>query len=69
MIVTEEKNIVLTGDRPAKPLHLGHYVGSLENRLALQNDPKYRQFVMLADVHALTDNYDNPEKIRANLNS
>ncbi len=64
---TEEKIIVLTGDRPTGPLHLGHYVGSLENRIKLQDDPQYKQFVMLADVQALTDNYDNPEKVRANI--
>lgn len=57
--------IVLTGDRPTGPLHLGHYVGSLENRLTLQD--KYKQFVMLADVQALTDNYENPEKVRENV--
>jgi len=60
-----KKNIVLTGDRPTGPLHLGHYVGSLLNRLHLQE--KYQQFVMLADVQALTDNFDNPEKIRQNI--
>ncbi|MCL4360731.1 tryptophan--tRNA ligase [Candidatus Dependentiae bacterium] len=51
--------IVLTGDRPTGPLHLGHYVGSLENRLILQN--KYKQYVMVADVQALTDNAARPE--------
>lgn len=57
--------IVLTGDRPTGPLHLGHYVGSLENRLVMQE--KYRQFVMIADVQALTDNAENPDKIRENI--
>lgn len=57
--------IVLTGDRPTGPLHLGHYVGSLANRLTLQD--QYKQFVMLADVQALTDNYENPEKVRENV--
>lgn len=56
---------VLTGDRPTGPLHLGHYVGSLKNRVELQN--KYKQFVMLADVQALTDNYEHPEKVRENI--
>jgi tryptophanyl-tRNA synthetase len=57
--------IVLTGDRPTGPLHLGHYVGSLANRLTLQD--QYKQFVMLADVQALTDNYEHPEKVRENV--
>lgn len=62
----KEKNIiVLTGDRPTGPLHLGHYVGSLLNRVELQN--KYKQFVMLADIQALTDNVDNPQKVRNNV--
>ncbi len=60
-----KKQIILTGDRPTGPLHLGHYVGSLANRVKLQND--YQQFVMLADVQALTDNYEHPEKVRANV--
>lgn len=59
-----KKEIVLTGDRPTGPLHLGHYVGSLLNRVDLQN--KYTQYVMLADVQALTDNYENPQKVREN---
>lgn len=60
-----EKQIVLTGDRPTGPLHLGHYVGSLANRLELQE--KYKQYVMIADVQALTDNFEYPEKIRKNV--
>ena len=60
-----QSTVVLTGDRPTGPLHLGHYVGSLANRLTLQE--KYDQFVMLADVQALTDNYENPEKVRENV--
>ena len=59
------KKIILTGDRPTGKLHLGHFVGSLENRVKLQRD--YEQFVMLADVQALTDNTDNPLKIRENI--
>jgi tryptophanyl-tRNA synthetase len=59
------KSIVLTGDRPTGPLHLGHYVGSLLNRISLQND--YEQFVMIADVQALTDNFDHPQKIHDNV--
>ena len=59
------KKIILTGDRPTGPLHLGHYVGSLLNRVQLQNE--YKQYVMIADVQALTDNYDNPQKVRDNV--
>jgi tryptophanyl-tRNA synthetase len=57
--------IILTGDRPTGPLHLGHYLGSLLNRVDLQN--KYKQYVMIADVQALTDNYDNPKKVHDNV--
>ncbi len=60
-----QKEIILTGDRPTGPLHLGHYVGSLLNRVALQDE--YKQYVMLADVQALTDNYEHPEKVRQNV--
>lgn len=56
---------ILTGDRPTGKLHLGHYVGSLKNRVKLQND--YEQFVMIADVQALTDNFENPQKVRDNI--
>lgn len=56
-----KKQIILTGDRPTGPLHLGHYVGSLANRVKLQTD--HTQFVMIADAQALTDNYEHPEKI------
>ncbi len=62
---SEKKIVVLTGDRPTGPLHLGHYVGSLANRLVLQET--HEQFVMIADVQALTDNYENPEKVRENV--
>jgi len=55
----------MTGDRPTGRLHLGHYVGSLKDRVALQDE--YDQFVMLADVQALTDNFDNPQKVRDNI--
>lgn len=65
--MTKKSEIVLTGDRPTGPLHLGHYVGSLANRIELQN--KYKQFVMLADVQALTDNYEHPEKVRENVSN
>lgn len=63
-----EKNIILTGDRPTGRLHLGHYVGSLKNRVAMQNEGGYdKMYVMIADSQALTDNFDNPAKIRENL--
>lgn len=62
-----EKKIILTGDRPTGALHLGHYVGSLKKRVELQNTGLYDQFVMIADLQALTDNADNPEKIRQNI--
>lgn len=57
--------IVLTGDRPTGKLHLGHYVGSLQNRVSLQDH--VQQFVMVADVQALTDNYEHPERVRQNV--
>lgn len=60
-----ENKIILTGDRPTGQLHLGHYVGSLENRVRLQED--HQQFIMIADMQALTDNADNPEKVRNNV--
>ena len=56
-----QKSIILTGDRPTGPLHLGHYVGSLANRIVLQKD--HIQYIMIADAQALTDNYEHPEKI------
>lgn len=59
------KKRILTGDRPTGRLHLGHYVGSLQNRVKLQDE--YDQFVMIADVQALTDNFDNPGKVRNNV--
>ncbi|MBR5659697.1 MAG: tryptophan--tRNA ligase [Lachnospiraceae bacterium] len=60
--------IILTGDRPTGKLHVGHYVGSLRRRVELQNSGEYdRIFIMIADAQALTDNADNPEKIRQNV--
>lgn len=60
--------IILTGDRPTGRLHLGHYVGSLKRRVELQNSGKFDEiYVMIADAQALTDNFDNPEKIRQNI--
>lgn len=62
------KNIILTGDRPSGKLHIGHYVGSLKRRVELQNSGKFDEiYVMIADAQALTDNFDNPEKVRANI--
>lgn len=57
--------VILTGDRPTGPLHLGHYVGSLRNRVAYQHD--YKQFIMLADSQALTDNMDDTNKVHRNV--
>ena len=60
--------IILTGDRPTGRLHLGHYVGSLKRRVELQNSGAFDKiFIMIADAQALTDNADNPEKIRQNI--
>ena len=62
------KNIILTGDRPTGRLHVGHYVGSLKERVRLQNSGEYDEiYVMIADAQALTDNADNPEKVRQNI--
>jgi tryptophanyl-tRNA synthetase len=57
----------LTGDRPSGQLHLGHYVGSLKNRVQLQNSGEYDCFVLIADVQALTDNFKDPQKVRDNV--
>ena len=61
----EKKHTILTGDRPTGPLHLGHYVGSLRQRVALQRT--HKQFIIIADAQALTDNAENPEKVRKNI--
>ena len=64
----ENKNIILTGDRPTGRLHLGHYVGSLKRRVELQNSGKFDEInILIADDQALTDNADNPGKIRDNI--
>mgnify|MGYP000858281291 CR=1 FL=1 len=66
--MNEQDRIILTGDRPTGPLHIGHYVGSLRNRVLLQNEGAYkRMFVFIADAQALTDNFENPEKVRQNI--
>lgn len=59
--------VILTGDRPTGKLHLGHYIGSLKNRVELQNSGDYQSFIMIADVQALTDNAKNPAKVRNNI--
>ena len=60
--------IILTGDRPTGRLHVGHYVGSLRNRVMLQNSGKFEKlFFMIADAQALTDNFDHPQKVRENI--
>jgi tryptophanyl-tRNA synthetase len=56
---------ILTGDRPTGPLHLGHYVGSLQNRVRLQHD--YDTYILIADIQALTDNFEHPEKLETNV--
>ena len=62
------KKRILTGDRPTGRLHIGHYIGSLKNRVKLQNEEEYDKFyIMVADAQALTDNFDNPTKIRDNV--
>ncbi len=62
------KNIILTGDRPTGKLHLGHYVGSLKNRVKIQDDGNFdKMFIMIADSQALTDNFKEPSKVRENI--
>lgn len=62
------KKIILTGDRPTGRLHVGHYVGSLKERVALQNSGEYDEVnIMIADAQALTDNAENPEKVRTHV--
>ena len=61
------KKRILTGDRPTGRLHIGHYFGSLKNRVKLQNEGTYDQYILIADVQALTDNFNNPEKVRKNV--
>lgn len=61
----ENKKRILTGDRPTGKLHIGHYFGSIQNRVKLQEE--YETFILIADVQALTDNFNNPEKVRKNV--
>ena len=68
MVLIDMAKIILTGDRPTGRLHLGHYVGSLRRRVELQNQGEFDKiFIMIADAQALTDNADNPEKVRQNI--
>ena len=63
-----KEKIILTGDRPTGRLHIGHYVGSLRRRVELQNSGLYDKiFIFIADAQALTDNMENPEKVRQNV--
>lgn len=65
---TELKKIILTGDRPTGKLHIGHYVGSLKRRVELQNTGDFENiYIMIADAQALTDNFENPGKVRSNI--
>ena len=61
------KKRILTGDRPTGRLHIGHYFGSLKKRVELQESGEYDPYILIADVQALTDNFNNPEKVRKNV--
>src|SRR5664279_3394190 len=63
--ISQDRPIVLTGDRPTGALHLGHYIGTLKSRIALQHT--HRQYVLIADAQGLTDNAGEPERIRRNI--
>ena len=63
----DKKIIMVTGDRPTGKLHLGHFVGSLKNRVEMQNSGKYIPYILISDLQALTDNARDPEKIRKSL--
>ena len=62
-----EKKRIVTGDRPTGRLHIGHYFGSLKNRVKMQESGEYDPYILVADVQALTDNFNNPEKVRKNV--
>ena len=62
-----EKKRILTGDRPTGKLHIGHYFGSIRKRVEMQNSGNYDMYILIADVQALTDNFNNPEKVRKNV--
>ncbi|MDR1071569.1 MAG: tryptophan--tRNA ligase [Rickettsiales bacterium] len=61
------KEIILTGERPTGPLHIGHYAGALKRRLEMADSGKYKTFVIIADAQALTDHFDDPDKVRKNV--
>ena len=61
------KKRVLTGDRPTGKLHIGHYFGSIRKRVEMQNSGEYDMYILIADVQALTDNFNNPQKVRDNV--
>ena len=63
----QDKKRILTGDRPTGKLHIGHYFGSLKTRVEMQNSGLYDPYILIADVQALTDNFNNPEKVRKNV--
>ncbi len=63
----ENKKRILTGDRPTGKLHIGHYFGSLKKRVEMQESGEYEPYILIADVQALTDNFNNPEKVRKNV--
>lgn len=65
--MNENKLRILTGDRPTGPLHLGHYLGSLQNRVILQNQGEYQQYILIADTQALTDHFSEPLKVQENI--
>ena len=65
--MAEKKKRILTGDRPTGKLHIGHYFGSWKTRVEMQNSGKYDPYILIADVQALTDNFNNPEKVRKNV--
>ena len=65
--MAERKKRIVTGDRPTGRLHIGHYFGSLKKRVEMQNSGEYDPYILIADVQALTDNFNNPEKVRKNV--
>lgn len=65
--IAMKKKRLLTGDRPTGRLHIGHYFGSLKKRVELQESGEYDPYILIADVQALTDNFNNPEKVRKNV--
>ena len=66
-MINKDKKRILTGDRPTGKLHIGHYFGSLKTRVEMQNSGLYDPYILIADVQALTDNFNNPEKVRKNV--